>query len=95
MDSPFEKVELHQKFIIQCIIETWGSSQKEEIMTMCRKDEMDIRVPRSDDGDRIMGPPIIELEFEYDTLDSHIIIGGENIQLRMKREKPTLCERCF
>ena len=26
---------------------------------------------------------------------THIIIGGENIQLRMKKERPTLCERCL
>ena len=39
-----------------------------------------------------MDPPIIELEFEKDTLNPHIIIGGENIQLRMKKERSTLCE---
>ena len=44
-----------------------------------------------DDENRLMGPPIIEL----DTLDQHIIIVGENIQLRMKNERPTLCERCL
>ena len=35
-----------------------------------------------------MGPPIIELEFEKDILDPHIIIGGESIQLKMTKEKP-------
>ena len=45
--------------------------------------------------DRLLGLPIIELEFEKDTLDPHIIIGRECIQLRMKREGPTLCKRCL
>ena len=40
-------------------------------------------------------PQIIELEFEKDTLDPHIIIGEENIQLRMKKERPTKCEICL
>ena len=51
-------------------------------------------MPRRDNENRLMGPPIIELEFEKDTLDSHIIIGGENIQLQLRKERPTLCERC-
>ena len=29
------------------------------------------------------------MEFEKDTLDPYIIIGGENIQLRIKKERPT------
>ena len=37
----------------------------------------------------------MELDFEKDTLDPHIIMGGENIQLRMKKERPILCERCL
>ena len=36
---------------------------------------------RRDDDNRLMEPPIIELEFEKDILDSHIMIGAENIQL--------------
>ena len=57
---------------------------KEEIMAMCRRDVMDILVPRWDDDNRLIGSPIIELEFEKDTLGLYIIIGGECIQLRMK-----------
>ena len=44
-------------------------------MEMCPKDVVGIRVPWRDDTDRLMGLPIIEIEFEKDTLDSHIIIG--------------------
>ena len=36
-----------------------------------------------------------KLEFEKDILDPHIVIGGKYIQIRMKREKLTLCERCL
>ena len=32
---------------------------------------------------------IIELELEKDILDPHIIIEGENIQLQMKKKRPT------
>ena len=52
---------------------------KEEILEMCPKDITNIRMPRRDDDNMLMGPPIIELEFEKDTLDLHIIIGEENI----------------
>ena len=62
-------------------------------MVICPKDVVDIYVPRRDDGDRLMGPPIIKLEFKKDILDLHIVIGGENIQLKMKREGRILCER--
>ena len=62
---------------------------------MCLIDITDIRMPRRDDENRLMGPLTIELEFEKDTLDPHIIIGGENIQLRMKKERLTLYERCL
>ena len=48
---------------------------------MCPKDVMDIPMPRRDDENRLMGPPIIELEFEKDILGPHITIGRENIQL--------------
>ena len=41
-----------------------------------------------------MAPLIIELEFEKYTLDPHIIIG-ENIQLQMRKKRPTVCERCL
>ena len=54
---------------------------KEEILEMCPKDVRNIRMLRRDDENRLMGPPKIELEFEKDTLDPHIIIGGENFQL--------------
>ena len=36
---------------------------KEEIMEMCPKDVVDILIPRNDDDNRLMGPPI-KLEFE-------------------------------
>ena len=52
-------------------------------------------MPRRDDDNRLMRPPIIELEFEKDILDPHIIVGRENIQLQMKKERPTLCEKCL
>ena len=55
---------------------------------------MDIRMPGRDNDNRLMGPPIIELEFEKDILDPHIIVG-ENIQLQMKKKRPTLSERCL
>ena len=57
---------------------------------MCPKDVTDIRMPKRDVENRFMGPPIIELEFKKDILDPHIIIRGENIQLQMKKERPTL-----
>ena len=44
---------------------------KEEVMVMCPKDMVDICMPRMHDGDRLLGPPIIKLEFEKDTLDLH------------------------
>ena len=56
------------------------------------EDVMDIRVTRRVDDNRLMGLPIIELEFEK-TPWTHIKIGGESIQLRMKKEKKTLCGR--
>ena len=40
---------------------------------------MDIRVLRRDDNNKLLGPPIIEIEFEKNTLDPYIIIGGESI----------------
>ena len=58
---------------------------KEKIMAMCPKNVVDIRVPRRNDWDRLMELPIIELEFEYDILNPHIIIG-ESMPLRMKKE---------
>ena len=64
-------------------------------MELCLRDVVDTHMPRRNDDKRLMGPPIIELEFKKDILDSHIIFGGENIQLRMKQEKPILCERYF
>ena len=50
---------------------------------MLPKDVVDILVPRRDDN-RLLGPPIIELEFEREIMDPHIIIGGESILLQMK-----------
>ena len=44
-------------------------------MEMCPWDVVDVRMPRRDDNNRLMGAPIIELEFEKDILDP---------QLRMK-----------
>ena len=52
-------------------------------------------MPRRNHENRLMGTPIIELEFEKDVLDQRIIIGGENIQLWMKKERPILYERCL
>ena len=43
-------------------------------------------MPRRDNDNRLMGSPIIELEFDKNILNPHIIIGGENIQLRIKTE---------
>ena len=48
---------------------------------MCPKDVTDIRMSRRDDDNRLVGPPIIELEFEKDILNPHKIIGEEKIQL--------------
>ena len=62
-------------------------------MELCFKDKVDICILRRDDDNRFMSLPIIELEFEKDNLDPHIIIRGESIQLRMKKEKPTFFER--
>ena len=38
------------------------------------KDVVDIRVPKKDDDNRLMGHPINKIEFEKDTLDILIII---------------------
>ena len=54
---------------------------------MCPKDATDICMLRRDKENRFVRPPIIELEFEKDILDPHIIIRGENIQLQMKRDQ--------
>ena len=48
-------------------------------MEICPKDEVDICISRRDDANRLMGPPIIELEIEKDILDPHKIIRGESI----------------
>ena len=60
---------------------------------MCPKDVTNIRMTRRDNKNRLTGPQIIELEFEKYILDPHIIMEGENIQLQMKKERPTLYER--
>ena len=39
---------------------------KEEIIEMSSKDVVDVRMPRKDDDNRLMEPPIIKLEFEKD-----------------------------
>ena len=44
-------------------------------MEMCPKDVVDIIILRRDNDNRIMGPPIIELEFEKNIMEPHIIIG--------------------
>ena len=46
---------------------------------MCPKDVLDIRMPMRDNKNRFIRPPIIKLEFEKDTLNPNIIIGGESI----------------
>ena len=94
-DSPFKIIEPQKKFSPQWVTiynRDLVEFTKEEILEMCPENVTDIRMPSRDDENRLMEPPIIELEFEKDILDSHIIIGGENIQLRMKKERPTLCE---
>ena len=52
---------------------------REEIMKMCHKDIVNIHVPKREENNRFMGLPIIELEFDKDILDLHIIIGEESI----------------
>ena len=63
-DSPFEKVEPHKKFNTQwrtIYSRNLADFTKGELMAMCPKDVMDIRVPRKDDDNRLLGPTIIEL----------------------------------
>ena len=67
---------------------------KEEILEIC-SNITNICMPRRVNENRLMGPPITELEFENDNLNPHVIIGGENIQLRMKKERPTLGKSCL
>ena len=65
-DSPFKKVEPHKKFNTQCgtvYSRQLAESTKKEITAMCIKDMVEICMPRSDNGDRLMGPQIIELKF--------------------------------
>ena len=54
---------------------------------MCPQDVVDICILRRNEDNRLMGAPIIELEFEKDILDPYIIFGGEKIQLRMKKDR--------
>ena len=76
-DSCFEKIEPHKKFNTQ-----WGTVysrdlaefMKKKIVEMCPKDVVDIQVHRKDDDNRLMGPPIIKLEFRKNILDPYIII---------------------
>ena len=49
---------------------------KEEILEMCPKDVTDIPIPRRDNNNSFMRPLIIELVFEKDILEAHIIIGS-------------------
>ena len=58
---------------------------KEEVMKMFPKDVVEIPVPRRDDDNRLMGPPIIELEFEKDTLHPHIIIDEKAPNYQLKK----------
>ena len=66
-DSAFRKIEPHKKFNTQ-----WRTIynrdlvefMKEEILEMCPKDVKNICMPRKDDYNRLIGPPIIELVFE-------------------------------
>ena len=68
---------------------------RDEILEMYPEDVIGIYVPRRDDKSRLTGPLIIELEFDRDTLDPHIVNGRENFQLRMKKERPTIYKRCL
>ena len=71
-----EKLEPNKNFNTQ-----WGTVYskdlaeftKEEIMALCTRDVVDIHVPSKDDDNRLMGPPIIKLEFEKDTM-IHILL---------------------
>ena len=90
-DSLLKKMEPHKEFNNQ-----WHTIYnrdlleftKNQILEM-RPKEMDIHMLTRDNENRT------GLEFEKDIMDPHIIIGGENIRLRMKKEKPTLFERCL
>ena len=62
---------------------------------MCSKNETNIQMLLRDDDNRLIEPPIIELEYEKNTLEPHLITVVENIQLRMKKERSALCERCL
>ena len=53
---------------------------------MCPKKRTNICMPRRDDDNRLMGHPMIELEFEKDNLDPHIIIEGKHSIMNEERE---------
>ena len=82
-DSPFKKQSPIRSSILS------GAQYIIEIQQNLRKRRYQKCAPKI----RTNRPPIIELEFEKDILDPHIIIGGKNIQFRMKNERPNLCER--
>ena len=54
-------------------------------MEMCPKNVVNICMIRRDNDNRLIGPPIIELEFKKDILEPHIINGGKNIQIQIKK----------
>ena len=54
---------------------------------MCPKDVLDIHIPRRDDDNRLMGLPIIELEFKKDILDPYIIIREERYPTKNEKKE--------
>ena len=54
---------------------------------MCPKDVMDIRIPRRDDDNRLMGPPIIELKFKKNILNPQRKISTKLKPVPPKKER--------
>ena len=84
--APSKKNKPHKKFNTKwetVFSRDLAEFMKKEIIEMCPNGIVDIHMPRRNDDNRLMHLPIIELEFEKD------------IQLEMKKEKPTSCERCY
>ena len=59
---------------------------KKEIMEICPKDVVDIRIPRKDDDNKVIGLLIIELKFEKKVMEPHNI---------WKRKHPTINEKRY
>ena len=99
-DSPFKRMKPHKNFNTQWRtvynrdLAELAEFTKEEVIEMCPKDVVDILVTRRDDGNRLRGPPIIELEFKKNTQDPHNYRRRKH-STRLKRDRPTLCEKCL